>query len=260
MEWTDEGIVLAARKHGESAAIVQLLTRSHGRHAGLVHGGAGAKSRGVLQPGNRLQVTWRARLAEHLGNYACEQLHSGAATLLDDPLRLAALSATCALAEVALPEREPHPAVYEGLLALVGALESTDRIAGWGRAVVAWEMGLLAELGYGLDLSTCAATGRNDELAYVSPRTGRAVSLSAGEPYKDRLLALPRFLASGGVAPTDDDILAALELTGHFLERHVFAALHREPPQARAHLVDRLKRALRRNGIASDRSADIASS
>lgn len=241
-------MVLAARKHGETAAIVQLLTRARGRHAGLVHGGAGAKSRGVLQPGNRLQVTWRARLAEHLGNFSCEQLHSGAATLLDDPLRLAALASACALSEAALPEREPHPAVYEGLLALIAALESSERISGWGRAIVGWEMGLLAELGYGLDLTSCAATGRNDELAYVSPRTGRAVSLSAGEPYRERLLPLPRFLASPGVAPVDDDILEALALTGNFLERHVFAALHKDLPQARSHLVERLRRTLRRNG------------
>lgn len=247
MEWTDEGIVLAARKHGESAAIVQLLSRAHGRHAGLVHGGAGAKGRGVLQPGNRLRVTWRARLAEHLGTYSCEQLHSGAATLLDDPLRLAALSAVCALAESALPEREPHPAVFDGLVALVAALESTERIGGWGRALVVWEVGLLAELGFGLDLSQCAATGRNDDLAYVSPRTGRAVSRSAGEPYRDRLLPLPCFMARAGEAASDAEILDGLAITSHFLERHVFAALHREPPSARVHFLARLKRILRRD-------------
>src|SRR5579875_3881261 len=226
MEWTDEGIVLSARRHGESAAIVQLLTRGHGRHPGLVHGGAGARLRGMLQPGNRVQATWRARLAEHLGTYSCELLHSGAAALLDDALRLAALAAACAVAEAALPEREPHTAVFTGLAALIAAWESTDRIAGWGRALVQWELGLLAELGFGLDLARCAATGRNDELAYVSPRTGRAVSLSAGEPYKDRLLPLP----------------------GHFLERHVFAGLHRSIPPARIHLLNRLRRALRGAG------------
>lgn len=246
MEWTDEGIVLAARKHGESAAILQLLTRAHGRHAGLVHGGAGARTRGALQPGNRLQVTWRARLADHLGSYSCEQLHSGAATLLDDPLRLAALASACAIAELSLPEREPHPAIFAALTALVAALESSERIAGWGRAVVAWEMGLLGELGFGLDLTKCAATGRNDELAFVSPRTGRAVSLSAGEAYRDRLLALPAFLVDNTAAPSESDIADALALTGHFLERHVFAALHRAPPASRSHFVDRLGRTLRR--------------
>ncbi|HUC61957.1 MAG TPA: DNA repair protein RecO [Alphaproteobacteria bacterium] len=248
MEWTDEGIVLAARKHGESAAIAQLLTRAHGRHAGLVHGGGGAKGRGLLQPGNRLQVHWRARLAEHLGSYACEQLHSGAATILDDPLRLAALASACALAEAALPEREPHPAIFDGMVALIAAFESSDRISGWGRAAIAWEMGLLSELGFGLDLSSCAATGTNDDLLYVSPRTGRAVSREAGEPYKEKLLPLPGFLARPGTMASDEDILAGLELAGHFLERHVFASLHREPPAARAHFLERLRRALRRNG------------
>jgi DNA repair protein RecO (recombination protein O) len=252
MEWTDEGIVLAARKHGESAAILQLLTRAHGRHAGLVHGGASARTRGALQPGNRLQVTWRARLADHLGSFSCEQLHSGAATLLDDPLRLAALASACAVAELALPEREPHPAIYGALIALVAALESSERIAGWGRAVVAWEMGLLGELGFGLDLTKCAATGRNDGLAFVSPRTGRAVSLSAGEAYRDRLMALPRFLIDASATPTENDIADALAISGHFLERHVFAALHRPPPAGRSHFVERLGRALRRsNGNAA---------
>ncbi|HLI11811.1 MAG TPA: DNA repair protein RecO [Alphaproteobacteria bacterium] len=248
MEWTDEGIVLSARRHGESAAIVQLLTRGHGRHPGLVHGGAGARLRGMLQPGNRVQATWRARLAEHLGTYSCELLHSGAAALLDDALRLAALAAACAVAEAALPEREPHTAVFTGLAALIAAWESTDRIAGWGRALVQWELGLLAELGFGLDLARCAATGRNDELAYVSPRTGRAVSLSAGEPYKDRLLPLPAFLVKAGAAAREDDILPGLALTGHFLERHVFAGLHRSIPPARIHLLNRLRRALRGAG------------
>lgn len=250
MEWTDEGIVLAARKHGESAAIAQLLTRAHGRHAGLVHGGGGAKGRGLLQPGNRLQVHWRARLAEHLGSYACEQLHSGAATILDDPLRLAALASACALAEAALPEREPHPAVFDGLAALIAALAASEEIAGWGRAQVAWELGLLSELGFGLELTRCAVTGGTEDLAFVSPRTGRAVSTAAAAPYKERLLPLPRFLAKPGEPPADGEILDGLALTGHFLERHVFAALHRELPQARLNLAERLSRALRRNGAA----------
>ncbi|MFI5024600.1 MAG: DNA repair protein RecO [Alphaproteobacteria bacterium] len=255
MEWSDEGIVLSAKKHGESAAIAQLLTRAHGRHAGLVHGGASARARGMLQPGNRVKAVWRARLSEHLGSYACELVKSGAAVLLDDPLRLAALAASVALAEAALAEREPHPAVFDGLVALIAALESSERIAGWGRAQIAWELGLLAELGFGLDLSTCAATGRNDELFYVSPRTGRAVSLAAGEPYKDRLLRLPRFLAEPGETPSDGDILDGLGLTGHFLERHVFASLNRGLPQARAHLLERLRRALRQSGAAASEAA-----
>ena len=175
MEWTDEGIVLSARRHGESAAIVQLLTRAHGRHAGLVHGGGSAKARAVLQPGNRVQVVWRARLAEHLGSFACELVRSGGAVLLDDPLRLAALAASAALAELALAEREPHPAIFDGLEALIAALAASDRVAGWGRAQIAWELGILAELGFGLDLSSCAATGESEaaRLRLAAHRTGR---------------------------------------------------------------------------------------
>ena len=250
MEWSDEGIVLSARRHGESAAIAQLLTRAHGRHAGLVHGGASARARAMLQPGNRVQVVWRARLAEQLGSFACELVKSGGALLLDDSLRLAALNASVALAEAALAEREPHPAIFDGLDALISALAASDRISGWGRAQIAWELGVLAELGFGLDLSSCAASGTSEELVYVSPRTGRAVSRAAGEPYKDRLLPLPRFLVEAGTLPGDQDILAGLGLTAHFLERHVFASLHRELPQARAHLLERLRRALSREAAA----------
>ncbi|MDH3233875.1 MAG: DNA repair protein RecO [Alphaproteobacteria bacterium] len=243
MDWTDQGIVLAARKHGENALIVQLLTRGHGRHAGLVRGGAGRRQRGIYQPGNIVTAHWRGRLAEHLGAYVCEPGTSHAAALLDDPPRLAALSAACAVAEAALPEREPHAAIYEGFLALLDALgrsaEAGGGLALWGEVYVRWELGLLSELGYGLDLSTCAATGRNDELAYVSPRTGRAVSLSAGELYRDKLLPLPPFLVGRGTgAPSE--ICDGLRMAGYFLERHVFAPLERPPPPARARLVDRL--------------------
>jgi len=259
MEWSDEGIVLSARPHGETAAIAQVLTRAHGRHAGLVHGGASKKARAMLQPGNRLQLVWRARLAEHLGSFTCELVRSGGAMLLDDPLRLAALAASTALAEAALGEREPHPAVFDGLDALISALAASDRIAGWGRAQIAWELGVLAELGFGLELASCAASGTSEELIYVSPRTGRAVSRAAGEPYKDRLLPLPRFLAEAGAAASDADILAGLGLTGHFLERHVFASLHRELPQARRHLIERLGRALSRETATAEPSSPPSS-
>lgn len=237
MEWTDEGIILSARKHGETSAIVTLLTRAHGRHAGLVRGGAGKGARGILQPGNRVEARWRARLAEHLGTLTCEMAHAFAAAVLDDADRLAALSAACAVAEAALPEREPFPAVYDGLLALMGAIEGDV----WPVAYVRWELGLLAQLGFGLDLSECAATGRNDQLAYVSPKSGRAVSMAAGEPYKGKLLALPAFLAGGGNGATTGALLDGLRLTGHFLERHVFAAMNVTMPAARHRLEERLR-------------------
>ncbi|HZF35659.1 MAG TPA: DNA repair protein RecO [Candidatus Angelobacter sp.] len=222
IEWSDDGIVLSARRHGESAAIVSLLTRVHGRHAGIVLGGAGRRARGVYEPGNRVAATWRARLSEHLGHYACELAESRAAALLDDALRLAALTSATALLDAALPEREPHARLYDSLDALVAQL--CDPPTSWPALYVRFELDLLTELGFGLDLSRCAATGRSDDLAYVSPKTGRAVSTAAGEPYRDRLLSLPPFLtrpAANGISSAD--ILNGLRLTGFFLEQHVFA-------------------------------------
>jgi DNA repair protein RecO (recombination protein O) len=237
MDWSDEGIVIAARRHGESAAIVTLLTRAHGRHAGLVRGGTGRAARGLYQPGNTVAAHWRARLAEHLGSFTCEPLRAHAAGLLDRAVALAALSSACALAESVLPEREPHPSVYEATLALLEALAGEH----FAEAYVRWELALLAELGFGLDLARCAATGANDGLAFVSPRTGRAVSAAAGEPYREQLLALPAFLVTDAAAPVLD-VLAGLNLTGHFFERCVFAPEGRAMPQARARLFDGIER------------------
>ncbi len=243
MEWSDEGIVLSARKHGESSAIVVLLTRAHGRHAGLVRGGAGSRARGTYEPGNEVMARWRARLEEHLGTYACELTRAHAARLLDEPARLAALSSACAVADATLPEREPHGAVFENLVTLLHALQTPH----WAEAFVRWELGLLRELGFGLDLSPRAATGVNDRLAYVSPKSGRAVSLAAGEPYRDKLLPLPPFLlkedeaGAQGVVPPEQ-IADGLKLCGYFLERHVFTPHGGSIPAARIRLVDRLSR------------------
>jgi DNA repair protein RecO (recombination protein O) len=224
MEWDDEGIVLSARKHGESAVIASLLTRDHGRHPGLVRGGAGSRARGLYQPGNRVVAHWRGRLAEHLGAYRCELSRSTAAGVLDNALALGVLRAACAVAEAALPERHPYGRVYETLAELLAAVGEGG--GGLVARYVRWELVLLAEIGYGLDLSVCAATGSNDNLAYVSPKTGRAVSLSAGEPYRDRLLTLPAFLIGagppGGSLPAGD-LVAGLRLTGFFLDRHVLS-------------------------------------
>lgn len=236
MEWSDDAIVLSAVRHGENAAITQLLTRAHGRHAGLVRGGAGRRMRGVLQPGNQVHAAWRARLAEHLGTLTCELVHPFAAPLLDEPARLAGLQAACALSQAALPEREPHPRVFAHLLALLGLLRDAPD---WPAAYVRWELALLSELGFGLDLTECAATGRNDQLAYVSPKSGRAVSISAGEPYRARLLPLPAFLLDGG-SGNAAEVAAGLVLTGHFLEQHAFTPHGRTLPAARGRLVRRL--------------------
>ncbi|WP_158045877.1 DNA repair protein RecO [Skermanella pratensis] len=241
MEWTDEAIVLSARPHGEAAVVATLLTRTHGRHSGLVQGGRSSRQRGNLQPGNRVSARWRARLADHLGTFTIEPIHNNAAGMLDDPLRLAGLVSACTVTEVALPDREPHEPVFHGLAALLEAFETPL----WAPAYVRWELGLLQELGFGLDLASCAATGSNDALAYVSPRTGRAVSLSAGEPYRDKLLPLPGFLA-GQPGWSEAEVLAGLDLTGHFLERNALAHASAQAvaalPAARTRFIERYRK------------------
>lgn len=252
MEWSDEAIVLSARRHGEAAAIVSLLTRDHGRHLGLVPGGAGRRARGVYEPGNRVQASWRARLSEHLGHYACELLASRAASLLDDELRLGALSAAVAVVDASLPERQPHGRIYDALDGLIETLCRAGE-ARWPERYVRFEIDLLADLGFGLDLARCAATGASAELIYVSPKTGRAVSRAAGKPYCDRLLPLPPFLrpASSGDPAAEADVLAGLRLAGHFLAAHAFShrddqrerrGLEGHQPAARERFVARLQR------------------
>jgi len=230
VEWDDEALILSARRHGEHAGICTLLTRSHGRHAGLVPGAWSRARRGVVQPGNRVRAVWQARLAEQLGTFDLELIEAHAAAALADPGRLAALCAACALAEAALPERAPHPASFAALSALLSGLGAES----WPTIYVHFERALLADLGFGLDLSTCALGGGGDDLAFVSPRTGRAVSRAAAAPWADRLLPLPSFLVAGGEG-TAADIAQALRLTGHFLDRHVLT----RPLPARSRLVDR---------------------
>jgi len=235
MEWRDDAIVLAVRSHGENGAVVNLLTRHHGRHAGLVRGAQSKANRGVLLPGNRVSAEWRARLADQLGRLKCELVEASAAMAMEDAGRLAALTSACALTEATLPDRQPLPALFEALSALLASLAS----AAWPSVYVHWELALLRGLGYGLDLSACAATGANDGLAYVSPKSGRAVSLSAGEPYRDKLLALPRFLAEGGEGDARQ-VLDGLALSGYFLDRHVLGPQGLAAPPARARLIERL--------------------
>jgi DNA repair protein RecO (recombination protein O) len=240
MRWSDEGFVLAARPHGESGAVVHLLTRERGRHAGLVRGGAGRRLAAALQPGNEVRAEWRGRIEDQLGTLAVELAQARAAGLLGDALRLAALASACALAEAALPEREPHPGAYEGFGALLDALAGAPD---WPATYARWELALLAELGYGLDLARCAATGETEDLAYVSPRSGQAVGREAAGPWRDRLLPLPAFFL-GAQAPAEaQDVRDALELTGLFLERRVLAPHGRREPAARTRLVAMLRRA-----------------
>lgn len=237
MEWTGDGIVLAVRPHGETSAIVDLLTEQQGRHAGLVRGGRSRAARPVLQPGNRVHATWRARLADHLGNFDIEADRLVAGELMEDRLALAGLNAACSMACLALPEREPHAAVYRAFSLLLDAFGNPDI---WPALYIRWEAGLLTDLGYGIDLTRCAVTGERDGLSHVSPKSGRAVTSDAAEPYLDKLLKLPGFLSDPARGVEAGDIEAGLMLTGHFLQRRVLWPHDRELPEARQRMMDRL--------------------
>jgi DNA repair protein RecO (recombination protein O) len=222
---------------GEHDAIVSLLTENQGRHAGVVKGGSGKRARALLQPGNVVKAAWRGRLESHIGTYALEPVHNFAAGALASPDSLAGLSALCAMIETTLPEREPHGAVYRHALRLLKHLGA----AGWGAEYVLWEMALLRDMGYGLDLRSCAATGTTENLAYVSPRSGRAVSRDAGAPYLDKLFVLPPFLRSEDADYDTADIVQGLALTGHFFEAHVFGPHQQKMPASRMRFAERFR-------------------
>jgi DNA repair protein RecO (recombination protein O) len=216
MEWSDEGIVLGTRRHGEANAILEVMTRAHGRHLGLVRGGAGSRLRPVLQPGNTVSVAWRARLDEHLGHYTVEPLRLHAASQMAAAHVVYGVTHLAALCRL-LPERDPHPEVHDQLVAV---LDDLDDPLSAGAQVVRFELQMLAELGFGLDLTVCAVTGSSDDLRYVSPKSGRAVSGDAAESWRDRLLPLPPFLADAE-PPSPDDLAQGFVLTGFFFARHV---------------------------------------
>lgn len=240
MDFTDNAFVLAARPHGDTGVIVDLLTQEHGRRAAYVAGGASRRMKPFLQAGARVTADVRARTSDQLGSARLEPMGEGPSALFDDPLALAGLAAASAVAQGGLPEREPHPGAFFAFEALVGAFTHTDI---WPAIFVRFEAGLLDDLGFGLDLSRCAVTGGVDDLVWVSPRTGRAVCQQAGEPYADKLLRLPPFLlgAQAGLAP--GDVGSGLELTGHFLEQFVFHPLNRPLPPARHWMIDKLSAA-----------------
>lgn len=237
MHWSDEAIVLSIRTHGETSSILDALTREHGRHLGLVYGGTSPKRRAVLQPGNTVQLSWRARLAEHLGTYTAEPVRLRAGEMFETRASLIGLNAFVAVAGAVLPEREPHSAAYEGAIFLLEAISGQD-FEQWGPVFARWELALLDELGFGLDLSSCAGTGSTENLVYVSPRSGRAVSGQAGEPYRKKLLALPAFLGDAEKTAHSKDLAAALRLTAHFLNQRVLAPHERRMPEARRRLGD----------------------
>ena len=238
MEWKDQGIILSSRRHGETAAIVSILTSLHGRHVGLMRGGSSRKGRSMLQIGNSVSAVWRARLEEHLGNFNLEVTDSPSALILYEPDPLAALSAACAVAESSLPEREPANEAFEGLQSLLQSLPTNKM--NWTVNYVKWELNLLETLGFGLDLNSCAATGSTEDLAYVSPKSGRAVSRNAGLSFVKHLLPLPQFLTNSSTDANRDSILQGLRLTGYFLRRFVYNENQPIPP-ARLRLETRLK-------------------
>jgi len=233
MEWIDDGIVLGVRRHGESSAIAELLTRDHGRHLGLVRGGASSRMRPMLQPGNTVRAVWRARLDEHLGMYQLEGLRMRAATMLDASHAVYGVTHLASLARL-LPERDPHQEIYD---LLDRTLDDFDDVGVAAVHLVRFELAMLAELGFGLDLSSCAATGVTADLIYVSPKSGGAVSRQAGEPWRDRLLRLPPFLSTeenGRSGWADGDLLDGFELTGWFLLRNVLEPRGQGHSDARA--------------------------
>ncbi|TNE65239.1 MAG: DNA repair protein RecO [Alphaproteobacteria bacterium] len=247
MEWQDDGIVLSASRYGENDVLLEVMTAAHGRARGFVKGGSGRRQRGNLQVGNRLRVAWYARIDGNLGRFTPELVHSPLGQMMGDGGRLAALSAIAAVVASAMPERENHPSIYERFLAVLDLLEYEDSdTVPWAGGLARLELAILADLGYGLDLASCAATGTTENLAYVSPKSARAVSLEAAGPYKERLLPLPAFLLEGPLGDASvDDVLDGLRLTGFFLDRQVWGVHGRGQPAARERFIASLARATR---------------
>lgn len=242
MDWRDEGLVIGARKHGETSVILELMTRGHGRHLGLVRGGRSRTLRPVLQPGNLVAAHWRARLEDHLGAYLVEPLAARAAHFLDCAAALHGVAALCALLRL-MPERDPHEDLFEMADAIAARLGAPGGADGAAPAMARFELALLGALGFGLDLDSCALTGTREDLAYVSPKSGRAVSRVAGAPWRERLLPYPSFLRQDSLAAPDDDVVAAFRLTGYFLTRDVLAPRGVALPAARGLYIGAFSRA-----------------
>jgi DNA repair protein RecO (recombination protein O) len=239
IEWRDEGALIRVRKHGESSAIIEVFTPSRGLTAGIVRGGTSRKIAPTLQPGAQLDVTWKARLEDHLGSFTVEPIRSRTAQVMQDRLALAGLNAVTGLLSFLLPDREAHAQLYARTIQLLDLLGQNDV---WPLAYLQWEIALLDEMGFGMDLSACAVSGLNDDLFYVSPRTGRAVSRLAAGEWADRLLPLPHVLLGKGDADLNEIVLA-LRTTGHFLNNHLAKSLGNSPiPEARQRLIDAMKR------------------
>ena len=240
MQWSDKAIIIGVRRHGETSVVAEVMTFEHGRHLGLVRGGRSRSMQPVLQPGNEVELTWRARLDEHLGEFKMEPVRLRAARLMEAATSVYGVQAMGALLRL-LPERDPHPHLYEALDVI---LENLHDPSDAGELFVRFEIAVLNDLGFGLDLAECVATGTREDLAYVSPKSGRAVSRAAGAPYADRMLALPGFLAQGGAAD-HDSLLAAFRMTAFFLHRHVYEPRGIDLSTARDGFVQAALKALR---------------
>ena len=239
IEWRDEAALLATRPFGETSVIIEVFSAAHGRHAGVVRGGTSRKVAPILQPGAQLSVTWKARLESHLGSFTVEPIRSRAAVAMGDRLALAGLNAVCSLLAMVLPEREAHIPLYDRTIALLDLLGQSDV---WPLAYLRWEQALLEEMGFGLDLSACAVRGVNEDLAFVSPKSGRAVSREAAGEWADRMLPLPPVLAGKGEA-SNAEIVIALGTTGYFVENRLIKSLGERPmPTARPRLIEAIAR------------------
>lgn len=241
--WDDHGIILSAHQHGETGAVVSCLTEHHGRQKGYVNGATSKRKRGLIEPGTHVELSWQARTADQLGRFDVESAGGvGASALLDEPLKLSALQSACSLCDQALPDRDGHAGLYHGFLALLDAFNEDH----WGVSYIVWEMALLKELGFGLDLSRCAGGGDANDIAYMSPKSGCAVSLEKGEPYKDKLLPLPEFLKrssqSHNLLGSDEDVYTGVKMTGYFFENWVFAQHSQGIPPARLRFASRFAR------------------
>lgn len=236
--WKDQGIVLSVRPHGENGAVVALLTEQRGRHLGYVRGAHSARVRGMLQVGNLLSAEWATRVPDSMGTYEIEMQEALAAGVMDDSLRLGALLSACALCDAALPERESHCGLFYGMLALLQTLETEN----WAPTYVMWEMAFLRELGFGMDLTKCAAGGDAKNLTHISPKTGRAVSAQAAAPYIDKLLPLPHFLRPARSGGDDADVLMGLQMTAYFLEHWAFVHHTQGLPEFRVRFQERFMR------------------
>jgi DNA repair protein RecO (recombination protein O) len=239
-QWRDQGFVLSVRPHGEGGAVVSVLTENHGRHAGYVHGAQSSKKRAMLELGSLVSCEWASRVEGQLGTYTLEAEGGLPHGILDDALKLSALLSACALCDSALPEREGHPGLFHGLKTLIEMMNNDV----WAAAYVYWEIAFLKELGFGMDLTRCAGGGDAGALAYVSPKSGRAVSYMAGEPYKDKLLELPAFLKPNGGPADEVEICKGLKMTGYFLEHWAFAHHTKGVPDPRLRFEERYNRKL----------------